>query len=760
MEGKCAPCDEGAVLMIPPSSCSPRRVQKSCSRSSSGMSTARRKRHDSDSAPGGLSEELSRMTLLLEQFGKQQESQIERLSIKLTSEIREAFANAHTSQNGSFVPLSQYLTKSASDLSEGNKFSSDKQDPFLHKESQDSSVSRKESQDSFASVPSSGKPRKSALKQSNLQTIPSGTSVADSSIPTKQSTTSSKKSVCIGNVSEETYHAQSEDLSNLQGLSNVQGSNNRSVNQKGSDGTQSEQSRATVHYQEAMKDLQEMVETSNSLRRMIVKEQSSIKNRTRFGRFRETLGQDMTGCRSITVSIIGSTKFDTVTASLIMMNAMFIGVQTDWAVRNVGDTQPFVFRLFELFFTAMFTVELVLRIIAQGGYFFSSKNEDKRWNMFDTTVVCAALTEEVIAIAGPTLGLSQVRILRVLRLVRIVRVIRVMQFFRDLRVMVHGIMNSIRALFWCLVLLLMIMFMFAVCFTQVVTDTLETEAEEGNVSAEDRIEKGHHETLLRCLLSLFQAITGGIDWENVADPLMMIHPIMGFLFAAYIAFAVLCVLNVVTGVFVQHADTDSVLEDLSSRRQHIMEMKHLFVSEAGQDKTDTEVWGELDCDRFCEKLRDDRIRHFFKRCGLHIDESNSQSLFEVLDFDGDGTVDAEEFIYGCAQLASSVRSIDIARLRHDVRKMLSAFLSMAKHHERRHQQIKGLVGEIQKEVSKPRSQDSSGNMGQSRCLAEYPMGHMPTGSSSIASDNIDSSDGLTSNTFIQLRSNFDYAKSI
>lgn len=150
----------------------------------------------------------------------------------------------------------------------------------------------------------------------------------------------------------------------------------------------------------------------------------------------------------------------------------------------------------------------------------------------------------------------------------------------------------------------------------------------------------------------------------------------------------------VTGVFVEHAESDSVLEDLSTRRQTIQDMKQIFVSNDKDEGHGKVPWGNVDVTSFIEKLGDHRIRGFFKKCGLHIDEDNVVSLFEVLDFDGSGTVDAEEFIHGCAQLAGTVRSIDLARLRHDVRKMLGAFLTMAQHHERRHQQMKSLVQQI------------------------------------------------------------------
>merc|ERR1719235_3060013 len=126
------------------------------------------------------------------------------------------------------------------------------------------------------------------------------------------------------------------------------------------------------------------------------------------------------------------------------------------------------------------------------------------------------------------------------------------------------------------------------------------------------------------MFSLFQAITGGRDWNELSDPLVDIHPVLGFLFAMYIAFAVLCVLNVVTGVFVEHTESDSILEDMAMRRQYIMEMRDLFV----QNGTDPEEL-TLDREQFEARVNDERLQAYFSKFGLHVDEQNSYSLFEI-----------------------------------------------------------------------------------------------------------------------------------
>eukprot|EP00972_Heterocapsa_arctica_P063649 9392685-Heterocapsa_arctica.AAC.1 len=57
-------------------------------------------------------------------------------------------------------------------------------------------------------------------------------------------------------------------------------------------------------------------------------------------------------------------------------------------------------------------------------------------------------------------------------MVRAVRIFRVLKVFRDLRVMVSGIMSSAKPLLWALVLLFLIIFIFTVTLLPFVTEEI------------------------------------------------------------------------------------------------------------------------------------------------------------------------------------------------------------------------------------------------------------------------------------------------
>ena len=54
-------------------------------------------------------------------------------------------------------------------------------------------------------------------------------------------------------------------------------------------------------------------------------------------------------------------------------------------------------------------------------------------------------------------------------------------------------------------------------------------------------------------MTLYQGISGGIDWYNAVEVLAPVSPICEYVFSAYVFFTVFCCLNIITGIFVDNA---------------------------------------------------------------------------------------------------------------------------------------------------------------------------------------------------------------
>jgi len=361
-------------------------------------------------------------------------------------------------------------------------------------------------------------------------------------------------------------------------------------------------------------------------------------------------------CRYALVIIVESVFFDCLICGCILLNAVSIGIQTDFNVRHIGKAPPEWFRIVETGFCVIFTLELGFRLSIHHWSFFY--NSEWKWNWFDTVIVCLQLVEELTSIF---VGESQynitemsgnmnfVRVLRILRLVRIIRLVRLLRFISELRTMVCSIAISFRSLCWTLVLLLLLMFTVSMYLMQLIAD--EGMANPDLFSREPALEE-FFGSLWRCVLTLFQAMTGGVDWNVLIVPLVdRISPLLAFVFSFYIAFAVLAMMNVITGVFVESA----LLTAKEDKEAHLLNhVRVLF------DKTDSDRSGTISWEEFSIKLSDPNMIKYFKV--LDIDMSEARGLFTLLDTDDSGEINAEEFVMGCLRLRGPAKAIDLATM--------------------------------------------------------------------------------------------------
>merc|ERR1711971_157349 len=211
-----------------------------------------------------------------------------------------------------------------------------------------------------------------------------------------------------------------------------------------------------------------------------------------------------------------------------------------------------------------------------------------------------------------------------------------------------------KSLCWTIVLLLMIMYAIGVYLTQLASDhlielTKTADAEAWNAAGELRDYFG---SLGDAVFSLYQSITGGINWKDLATPLMdQISPWMSVFVSAYVAFCVLALMNIVTGVFVE-----SALQTAKSDKENFMLnlVQELF------DKVDSDGSGEVTWDEFRQYLKEPEMIMYFEAFDLDIDEA--EDLFQLLDLDESGSIGFEEFANGCFRLRGPAKSMDLAAL--------------------------------------------------------------------------------------------------
>jgi hypothetical protein len=275
------------------------------------------------------------------------------------------------------------------------------------------------------------------------------------------------------------------------------------------------------------------------------------------------------------------------------------------------------------------------------------------WNVFDFVVVTAQLLELVLEVFSAGVGFS-FNLLRTLRLIRVLRLARTLRLIGELRTIVSSIVCSMKPLFWTGVLLFMVVYVLGVYVTQVVLHE-RMEAHYDDIVPEHDLIK-YWGSLAKSCLTLFQSITGGLDWDDPARPLWTdvgLH--MAFLYTFYITFTIFAMLNVVTGLFIQAVfeNTSSESED-KTRHQVKSLFRHM----------DTDNTGEITWETFECQLDKKEMSEFFKT--INVDISHAKALFDLLDVDASGSIDCDEFLEGCLKIWAPSKGYDQRMILCDV----------------------------------------------------------------------------------------------
>lgn len=368
---------------------------------------------------------------------------------------------------------------------------------------------------------------------------------------------------------------------------------------------------------------------------------------------------------------------ESICAGVIFTNSILIGIQTDYMARRIGEEAPLVFTVIDAGYTAIFGLELAVRLLASGvGFFY--RDRGLFWNYLDVVIVLPSIFELVLAVfvqlPAVSTDITVVRILRITRVFRVIRVVKVMKFIRSLRQLVESVMHTMRSLAWSMLLLVVIIYVFAIMFTDASASYQEENREETSLTLELF---SHFSDLHVSMHTLFRSVSGGIDWGIVAHVLGEVHWIWMYLFSLYVGFVMFAVLNVMTGIFCQVAvesswnDPQLLLQhsivERERQRDLIRQLYHHFGQNLGRRKITL-----VDIE---EQFDSDGVQGLFSV--LDIYPGTAWDLFKQLDINGDACISEEEFVSGILRLKGVAKSWDmeiIAQEQRGLRKLIDAYL--------------------------------------------------------------------------------------
>eukprot|EP00931_Biecheleriopsis_adriatica_P102912 TRINITY_DN77815_c0_g1_i1.p1 TRINITY_DN77815_c0_g1~~TRINITY_DN77815_c0_g1_i1.p1 ORF type:complete len:654 (+),score=136.59 TRINITY_DN77815_c0_g1_i1:34-1962(+) len=383
----------------------------------------------------------------------------------------------------------------------------------------------------------------------------------------------------------------------------------------------------------------------------------------------ESRGLSLPPWRALAVKIAASVKFQVLFTIAIVTNCILIGVQVEYTAVVQDEPTPYAFFVLNVVYTILFTIELVVNLAAQGCRMFWYTS-DWYWHCLDLFIVIFSLTEIAIDVmiqssdvgSMSTGQLRIIRVLRIARMARVAKIMRVVKALRSLRTLCYSIMCTLKSLAWALVLVGLIVYVFAILFTDAVVSHLAENPGPWDVDSSEFLLNRYFGTLHRSMHCLFRCMSGGITWNEAAEALSTISWLWVYMFTAFISFCCFAVLNVMTGVFCQSAlesaqrDQEIAVQNVMLNRQRFEDMLMDLFQQIDEDGS-----GRITISEFEDHFQDEAVR-----CLLHsleLEVGDAWTLFMMLDQDGDHDIDAEEFLDGCMHLKGNAKAIEVAKLK-------------------------------------------------------------------------------------------------
>jgi len=361
--------------------------------------------------------------------------------------------------------------------------------------------------------------------------------------------------------------------------------------------------------------------------------------------------------------VVYSTHFESLMNLVIAVNTFIVIYEADFEAqcfpKYAKDSSlcPFKakdvawIRLSNFLILIVYTLEGVFRLYADRVAYFKGK-----WSQLDILVIAAGWMGEI---AIGTLSLN-ITYLRMVRLARLIRAARILLQIRELYLLLNGVVNSMKAIFFGTGLLFGMLLTYSIVLVEFVhphNSVLDyPECPECN--------RGF-KTVAQSVLTLFQQLVAGDSWlisPYLIDGNAWIAPIMIFI----VVTITLGIMNLILTVIVERA-AEAREKDTANK------VKQKTENQDANKRRLLKLCQELDSDQSGTLTIQELLSAFetsepFRNlmAVLDVQEGDLEAIFKILDMDGSGDLDYEEFCDELVQLESQDTRMMIALTRFSV----------------------------------------------------------------------------------------------
>eukprot|EP00930_Biecheleria_cincta_P029945 TRINITY_DN20777_c0_g2_i1.p1 TRINITY_DN20777_c0_g2~~TRINITY_DN20777_c0_g2_i1.p1 ORF type:complete len:616 (-),score=112.55 TRINITY_DN20777_c0_g2_i1:236-2083(-) len=382
---------------------------------------------------------------------------------------------------------------------------------------------------------------------------------------------------------------------------------------------------------------------------------------------------------SFLVRVVEGGSLDLAMGSVVIFNAILTIVHSEWLGTQADASLGFhtgdwglgsgrVFEYSEDIFLAIYMIEILARIFVVRRRYMLVDGKIQWHNILDAAVVGSSILDRYIMpiVSSDAANLSLTRMFRMLRLSRTLRIMRVMTLFSPLRVLAATFVASIGALFWSLILLLILNIVGGLILCQ----SLHSFVVDATQDFEDRLWVNRfYGNAAKSIYTMFEVTNSG-GWPNYARPL--IEKVSGWyasFYMLYVSLVIFAIIRIISALFLKEtlaaaqADAAFAVQETAKHKEKYKEKLHDIFREA-----DVSGDGVITREEFEDALENPVVLSYFGLLEIEIHEV--EPLFDLLD-DGDGQVTISEFCNGIMRLKGQARALDVISIMHDANIIIS-----------------------------------------------------------------------------------------
>ncbi|CAK0804085.1 unnamed protein product [Prorocentrum cordatum] len=342
---------------------------------------------------------------------------------------------------------------------------------------------------------------------------------------------------------------------------------------------------------------------------------------------------------------IKTTQADLFFGVLILAYAILTGVDVQIQVvpYHVSAGLAVFLEVFQGLFVLAFIVELALRIRVDSWRYCITKI-----GAFDTIIVFLGALEVIFKATGIDSIVATAIPMRLFRLLRLVRIIRAISVCRELKLLFMGLVGSLSAVFWSMVLLLMLIYLGTLLCVILLGKVPELHQYFGSVG---------YGLFTHFMLATLEA------WPDISDDTMEAtgEPMWAVYFIVFVCLSSFALMNLVTGVICEKllvAASTSDDDDDNENPTRKLECYQKACEEAREalrpifveaDRDDSSL---MNCEEFCAMVELDTTKALFKQMDI-LPDLEGRQMFEIIDESKKGDLSFDEIAEGLLRLRGS-----------------------------------------------------------------------------------------------------------